>query len=138
MGVPRDILMASVDQYAQNNNLHDIAPLLRKGAIAAQSPELIQSMPELDDHEKDAFRKEIEHRWQQPRILYFSIFLSSVAAAIQGWDQTGSNGANLSFPAEFGISDTVPGPCEAGGTCSKNQWLVGLINSMPYFAIFLL
>lgn len=130
--------MESVDQYASNYNLQDIAPLLRKGALAAQSPELVQTMPELDDHEKDAFRVETEKRWRQPKILYFAIFLSSVAAAIQGWDQTGSNGANLSFPDDFGIPDTVPGPCEAEGTCSSNQWLVGLINSMPYFAIFFL
>jgi hypothetical protein len=37
-----------------------------------------------------------------------TIVLNSIAAAIQGWDQTGSNGANLSFPREFGIADTVP------------------------------
>ncbi len=33
----------------------------------------------------------------------------------RGWDNTGANGANLSFPVEFGIED--------------NSWLVGFINS---------
>ena len=41
----------------------------------------------------------------------------------RGWDQTGSNGANLSFPDEFNIrlDDPVFG--------SKNQWIVGAINA---------
>ena len=33
----------------------------------------------------------------------------------RGWDNTGANGANLSFPQEFGIAD--------------NTWLIGVINS---------
>lgn len=37
---------------------------------------------------------------------------------MQGWDQTGSNGANLSFPKEFGIEN--------------DEWLIGLVNSGPY------
>jgi hypothetical protein len=97
-----------------------------------------ESMPELDEDEKTILRCEITHRWRQPRILYFTIFLNSVAAAIQGWDQTGSNGANLSFPNAFGIDEGPDGPCAASGTCESNQWLVGVINSAPYFAIFLL
>jgi hypothetical protein len=66
--------------------------------------------------------------------LYFTIILNSIAAAIQGWDQTGSNGANLSFPQEFGIPETGD-LCTAQGTCEKNQWIVGFINSCPYIAI---
>jgi hypothetical protein len=42
----------------------------------------------------------------------------------RGWDQTGSNGANLSFPAEFNIDPTTPGP-----EASRNQWIVGVINA---------
>ena len=33
----------------------------------------------------------------------------------RGWDNTSANGANLSFPLEFGIQD--------------DHWLVGLINT---------
>ena len=130
--------MASVEQYATNYGLQDILPELRKGALAAQSPHMTDSIPELDDADKEAFRVERERRWHHPKILYFSIFLSSIAAAIQGWDQTGSNGANLSFPDALGIDEGPKGPCAAKGVCERNQWLVGAINSMPYFAIFLL
>lgn len=43
---------------------------------------------------------------------------------MQGWDQTGSNGANLSFPTEFGIpiDDNAPNR-------EHNEWLVGMINA---------
>jgi len=44
-------------------------------------------------------------------------------------DQTGSNGANLSFPVEFNIDPNDPG---AAG--ERNQWIVGVINSAPYIA----
>jgi hypothetical protein len=33
----------------------------------------------------------------------------------RGWDNTGANGANLSFPQEFGIDG--------------NPWLVGFVNA---------
>ena len=35
----------------------------------------------------------------------------------RGWDNTGANGANLSFPQEFGIAD--------------QPWLIGVINAGP-------
>ena len=42
----------------------------------------------------------------------------------RGWDQTGSNGANLSFPKDFNIDPDCKCP-----DAQKNQWLVGLVNS---------
>jgi MFS family permease len=67
-----------------------------------------------------------------------TIVLNSIAAAIQGWDQTGSNGANLSFPREFGIADTVP-YCDSSDPnaqlCQDNAWIVGFINATPYITI---
>jgi hypothetical protein len=108
--------------------------LLRKGALVAQSPHAFEHIHELDEDERQKLREEVTNRWRHPKILYFTIILNSIAAAIQGWDQTGSNGANLSFPQEFGIADTGD-VCEAAGNCAKNQWIVGFINSCPYIAI---
>jgi len=51
-------------------------------------------------------------------MLWYSIGLCAVGAATQGWDQTGANGANLSFPQEFGIAD--------------QDWLIGIINSIIF------
>lgn len=41
----------------------------------------------------------------------------SSADPSRGWDNTGANGANLSYPEEFGIAD--------------NSWLIGVINAAP-------
>ena len=65
-------------------------------------------------------RREVTHKWHLPKHLYFTIALCSLGSAIQGWDNTGANGANLSFPQEFGIED--------------NQWLIGVINSVSNFS----
>lgn len=46
---------------------------------------------------------------RQPFILYWTVILCSIGAAVQGWDQTGSNGANLSWPADFNVSDSDTG-----------------------------
>jgi hypothetical protein len=134
IGIPRAKLLADVENYAQEQNLQDALPLLRKGALVAQSPHLFENIPELDENDREKLREEILHRWRHPKILYFTIILNSIAAAIQGWDQTGSNGANLGFPQFFGIPDTGP-VCTAEGTCEKNSWIIGFINACPYIAI---
>jgi len=127
-------LLQDVENYSAENNLGDILPLLRKGALVAQSPHAFEHLPELDEADRTALREEVTHRWKHPRTLYFTIILNSIAAAIQGWDQTGSNGANLSFPIEFGIPDSAP-YCTDKATCDKNSWIVGFVNSCPYIAI---
>lgn len=104
----------------------EFLPLLQKAALAAQSPREFESILELDEEDRAALRNEKEHRWAHPRILYFTIILNSIAAAIQGWDQTGSNGANLSFPEQFGIDPNLS---------DRNEWITGFVNSCPYIAI---
>ena len=52
-----------------------------------------------------------------PRQLYAAVAICSLGSALQGWDNTGANGANLSFPKEFGIEN--------------NTWLIGVINAGP-------
>jgi MFS family permease len=41
---------------------------------------------------------------------------------VQGWDQTGSNGATVKFPEVFGIA----------GESDGDKMLVGLVNAAPY------
>jgi hypothetical protein len=59
--------------------------------LVAQSPQNIDKIPELDDKERRILHEEVTHRWRHPRTLYFTIILNSIAAAIQGWDQTGKD-----------------------------------------------
>ena len=97
--------MADVEEFANENQLTDILPELRKGALVARDPANFQHLTELDDEEKRVLTREVTHRWTQTRTLYLTIITCSIGAAVQGWDQTGSNGANLSFPQAFGIGN---------------------------------
>ena len=122
--------MRDVDRFAEQHQLQEITPLLRKGALVAQNPAEFETVEGLDDAEKEHLRNEVVHKWRQPRSLYLTVILCSIGAAVQGWDQTGSNGANLSFPDEFGIpvnDSTVP-------NYEYNLWIVGLVNAAPYIA----
>lgn len=92
IGIPKDQLLRDVEQYAQEHDLNDIIPLLRKGALVAQSPGDIESISELDEEDRRVLREEVTHRWKHPWALYYTIILNSIAAAIQGWDQTGRGG----------------------------------------------
>jgi hypothetical protein len=82
-------LIADVEQFAADNDLHDIRNDLIKGALVAQSPHHVDQIHELDEDDRRVLHEEITHKWKHPRILYVTIILNSVAAAIQGWDQTG-------------------------------------------------
>lgn len=58
--------------------------------------------------------------------MFMKLFLETIVLTLnRGWDQTGSNGANLSFPTAFGIPETAS---------QRNQWLVGIVNAAPYIA----
>ncbi|RFU78197.1 sugar transporter [Trichoderma arundinaceum] len=140
-GIPKETLFSNVADFHRAKELpSDILPLLQKGALVAQNPAAFESLDELDEEEKQALREEVTHRWKHPWALYYTIGLSSIAAAIQGWDQTGSNGANLSFPVALGIPDSAGsacGPDANAGDCAKNSWIIGFVNSMPYITICL-
>lgn len=117
--------MANVTLLAQEHDMNEHLPLLKKGALVAQDPtnyEDIRGEHALDEPEIFALRMEILHKWRVPKLLYLTIITCSIGAAVQGWDQEGSNGANLSFPSQFGI----------GGTTDHDVFLVGLINAAPY------
>lgn len=130
-GIPREQLLADVEDFAGNNNLNEHVALLRKGALVAQDPasfEDIQGEEALSEAEIYALKREITHKWSVPMTLYLTIATCSIGAAVQGWDQEGSNGANLTFPQQFGI----------GSDSTRDVFLVGLINSAPYIGSALL
>ncbi|KAH8688416.1 sugar transporter [Ilyonectria robusta] len=140
-GIPRDQLLEDVTNFHRDHGLpEDILPFIKKGALVAQNPVNFEDIDDLDEDDKRVLREEVTHRWKQPWALYYTIILCSIAAAIQGWDQTGSNGANLSFPDALGIPDAAGsscGPVANEGECSKNSWIIGFVNAMPYITICL-
>lgn len=80
--------MENVARFQQDKGLpDDILPLLKKGALVAQDPARFETLDDLDEDDRRALREEVTNRWKHPWALYYTIVLSSIAAAIQGWDQ---------------------------------------------------
>ncbi|KAK1829336.1 hypothetical protein QBC39DRAFT_311185 [Podospora conica] len=130
-GIPRNLLLARVDAFALQHELFEHVAILRKGALVAQSPEhapSIEGNEALTEGEKAALQTELNHRWRLPWKLYLTIITCSIGAAVQGWDQTGVNGATVFFPDEYGI----------GSDSTKDSLLVGLVNAGPYIGSALL
>lgn len=117
--------MQDVESFAQRNNLVEHTQLLKKGALIAQNPgeaAEIDGDEKLTSHELNVLEREVTHKWHMPTKLFLTIATCSIGAAVQGWDQTGSNGANIFFPKVYGIdSDST-----------RDLVLVGLINAAPY------
>ncbi|KAM5545339.1 hypothetical protein V8D89_000952 [Ganoderma adspersum] len=125
-GISHEQLMADAAEFAQTHGLVQYTEALQKGALVAQDPPAFESLPLLTEEDRTVLRREFTHKWDQPFTLYYLVVMCSLAAAVQGMDESVINGANLFFPAQFGID---PGP---GTGANKNQWLLGLVNSAPY------
>ncbi|KAF5389506.1 hypothetical protein D9757_004345 [Collybiopsis confluens] len=132
-GIPKAKLLAQVEEFTREKGLDDHLDVFQKGALLAQNPKGFESITELDEDDRAAIRREVTHKWSHPKDMYMTVIICSIAAAVQGWDQEGSNGANLSFPEQFGISTNDSDP-----NAASNQWIVGLINSAPYIGASLL
>ncbi|EKM53881.1 uncharacterized protein PHACADRAFT_145396 [Phanerochaete carnosa HHB-10118-sp] len=128
-GIPHDQLMADAAKFALNHNLGHLTAEFQKGALVAQDPMAFESLPQLTEEDKQILRRESTHRWHQPMTLYYLVILCSLAAAVQGMDESVINGANLFFAPQFHID-----PNATDGNASRNQWLLGLVNSAPYLA----
>jgi hypothetical protein len=95
--------------------------LFARAALVAREPQRFGSISELSEEELTALAYERDHKWHGPKMLWYSIALCAVGAATQGWDQTGANGANLSFPEEFNIAGQ-----------GKDEWIVGSVNAIIF------
>jgi len=90
-------------------------------------------LAELKEDERAALIYERDHKWHGPKMLWYSIGLCAIGAATQGWDQTGSNGANLSFPQAFDIDGKLPdGSPKSPSEVAYDEWIVGIINSIIF------
>lgn len=79
-----------------------------KGALLAQTKDFESIMDHgLTEEELAGLRDERDHRWSQSRTLYATAFLVSMAAVVQGMDETVINGANLFYPKQFGVRSHI-------------------------------
>ncbi|KAM0242137.1 hypothetical protein ACHAP5_007374 [Fusarium lateritium] len=109
--------------FAENHGMSEHAELFGRAALVARDSERFNMVKELTEGERQALEYERDHKWHGPKMLWYSISLCAIGAATQGWDQTGSNGANLSFPEEFGLYES---------RSVRDQWIVGLVNSIIF------
>ncbi|KAF5354424.1 hypothetical protein D9758_010723 [Tetrapyrgos nigripes] len=122
-GISHDQLMADAKLFAETHGLEHLTLEFQKGALVAQDPTAFESLPMLDEEDKNVLRRELTHKWDQPKMLYYLVLLCSMAAAVQGMDESVINGANLFFAKQFGIDPDVS---------DRNSWIFGLVNSAPY------
>ncbi|KAF9872285.1 sugar transporter [Colletotrichum karsti] len=114
--------VADAVEFAETNGLAEQAALFGRAALVARDMENFDGITELLDDERAALEYERDHKWHGPKMLWYSIALCAVGAATQGWDQTGSNGANLTFHEALGI--------DSGS--ERDDWIIGLINSIIF------
>ncbi|KAK5937775.1 hypothetical protein PMZ80_009904 [Knufia obscura] len=117
---PEEVVL-DAHAFAESNGMAEHASLFGRAALVARDQERFEMVNELEEQERSALLYERDHKWHGPKMLWYSISLCAIGAATQGWDQTGSNGANLSFPQEFGIAGE--------GT---DEWIVGIINAIIF------
>ncbi|KAF9008009.1 hypothetical protein BDQ17DRAFT_1388925 [Cyathus striatus] len=125
-GISHEQLILDAAAFAKLHGLGKHVELFQKGALVAQDPLKFDALSLLTSEDKEILRSELSNRWKQPKMLYYLVILCSVAAAVQGMDETVINGANLFYPQQFGIDPKSP------GNESRSQWLMGLVGSAPY------
>ncbi|KAF5212779.1 hypothetical protein E0198_000283 [Clavispora lusitaniae] len=105
--------------YALKHGLD--ADLFGKAAALARAPLDFNSMQFLSEEDKISLNTELTKKWHIPKKLVAVIALGSMAAAVQGMDESVVNGATLFYPKVMGV------------TTMKNSDLIeGLINGAPY------
>ncbi|KAJ7224738.1 MFS transporter [Mycena haematopus] len=114
---------SDAEEFCRTHNLAEHAELFARAALVARDSTNFQGVPELLPEELAALEYERDHKWHGPFTMWYSIILCAVGAATQGWDQTGSNGANLSFPEEFGIAGK-----------GADEWKVGAVNAIIFLS----
>ncbi|KAL9115161.1 MAG: hypothetical protein Q9227_000955 [Pyrenula ochraceoflavens] len=80
--IPVDALEKDVEAFANTHGLAEAITLLKKGALIARDPANWEDL-ELEDDERQALRTETLHRWKHPILLYVTIFICSIGAAVQ-------------------------------------------------------
>ena len=116
--------LEDVEDFALRYGFEDELELLPRAARLLHQDEGPNEMQGLSTAEFDALNLEATHKWRQPWMLYFTIFICSLGAIEQGWAQTGMNGANLYLPKAMGIdSDST-----------HDAFVLGLLNCGLYLA----
>ena len=105
--------------------------LFVKAARIARDPPGWENVAGLTEQERKALVSEWKLGfWRQTKTLRVTIATLSVAAIIQGWTQTGGNGANQNWPLEFGIADPTTKQIDG----MRNAWIFASVNAITYLS----
>ncbi|KZZ96259.1 General substrate transporter [Ascosphaera apis ARSEF 7405] len=126
-GLSQEELFADVDKFCRDNELAEYIDVFRRGALVAQNPKTAHELEELTNEDKESLQHEIDHKWSHPWALYNLVIMCSVAAAVQGMDETVNNGAQQFYLEKFGIVSSKMDQ-------SRVDNLTGLIVGAPYLA----
>ncbi|KII91690.1 hypothetical protein PLICRDRAFT_123227 [Plicaturopsis crispa FD-325 SS-3] len=118
-----DEILAKAEAFVETYGLQEYRESIVKGAFVAANPSAFLTIKELNEEDKEHLRREVTHKFaSQPRTLWLLVIMCSVAAMVNGMDATVINGANLFYPAQFGIAN--------------DAILIGVVNSVPSIASF--
>ncbi|KAL1848474.1 hypothetical protein Plec18170_008072 [Paecilomyces lecythidis] len=130
-GVPRERLFEDVEKFCKQFDLEEHVEIFKKGALVSQNPSGAQDLVELSEVEKEFLRREHTNKWSQPWQLYFMASMCSLAAAVQGMDETVNNGAQAIYLKRLNITTDR-------FSQSMVDNLTGLVVGAPYLACALL
>ncbi|KAK5991134.1 putative polyol transporter 6 [Cladobotryum mycophilum] len=130
----KDELLTEVDEFCRKYNLTDHLDDFRKGALVAQNPETFRLIEELSPEDRNIIEREHTHRWSQPFMLYWLCVMCSLAAAVQGMNETVNNGAQALYLKDLGIA----GDGITRFSQKMQDDLTGLIVGAPYLCCAIL
>lgn len=55
--------------FAREKDLAEFEELFAKGAQIAQNPLAFESLPLLNEEDREVMREEVQHKWRQPRTV---------------------------------------------------------------------
>ncbi|KAF2175792.1 MFS sugar transporter [Zopfia rhizophila CBS 207.26] len=125
-GWTHERMNSSINAFIEESELEDYQDYIRRGAFLAQSKAAFENDRNdgliLKESERQAL--ELEHstrridKFKQPWRLYALVACCSLAAAVQGWDETAVNGAQIYYKHAFHLKN--------------DDWSLGLVASAPY------
>lgn len=122
--IPKEQLFAEVDAFVKDNGLDEFLEDFRKGALVAQNPDSYTEITELNDEDRNVLEREHTHRWSQTFTLWWLVVMCSMAAAVQGMDETVNNGAQALYLKELNITQARFG--------DQVDYITGLVVGAPY------
>lgn len=92
-GLSREALMEDVEEFCRKFDLMEHIEVFKKGALVSQNPSEIRGLSDLTPDDVQILEMEKVKKWHQPWRLYWLVVMCSLAAAVQGMDETANNGA---------------------------------------------